>query len=128
MRATLPQLAGEKGEERRGRALHRQAAPQFLALFKAWEKAGLMDRVLAREGAFLARFMRGSQRSSSNRSSGSAFDIDAKFNAPGVEPALAGRPGPVRELVKIASGDGFHRGGRFKRRKDGMRFEIAQLK
>ena len=45
----------------------------------------------------------------------------------GTTPALVGRKGSVRELVEIANANGFYWGGHFTR-KDGMHFEVAQVK
>ena len=54
------------------------------------------------------------------------FDINAKFNALGTEPASMSQPGCVYELVAIAHQHGFYWGGHFGRR-DGMHFELARV-
>ena len=106
---------------------HKLAAAQLQALWEAWEKAGLLKQVLTFEGAFVARFIRGSTSTLSNHAFGSAFDINYRWNKLGARPALVGETGSVRELVPIAHEHGFYWGGHFNRR-DGMHFEVALLK
>jgi hypothetical protein len=124
----VPQLAGMPGAGSRGRArVHKLVAPQFLALWKAWEDGGLLPRVLSWAGAFNARFVRGSTSSLSNHAFGSAFDINVAWNPLGATPALVGEKGCVRELVRLANRHGFYWGGHFAKRPDGMHFEVAKL-
>jgi len=106
---------------------HKLAAGQLQALWQAWEKAGLLDRILTYEGAFVPRFIRGSTKTLSNHAFGSAFDINYSWNKLNTQPALLGQKGCVRELVPIAHEHGFYWGGHFGRR-DGMHFEVALLK
>lgn len=130
---TIPQLAGISipgAGVSSGRArFHRKAATQFVALWAAWETAGLKDRVLTWGGSFMPRFIRGlaGSESLSVHAFGCAFDINMAQNALGAEPARVGQPGSVRELVRIANDHGFYWGGHFSRR-DGMHFEVAQLR
>lgn len=126
----LPQLKGVKvGSATSSGSIrfHKLAIPQLRALWEEWEVAGLLDRVLTYDGAFVPRFIRGSTTTLSNHAFGSAFDINAEFNGLGVVPALKGRKGSVRELVQIANKHGFYWGGHFDNRKDGMHFEIAKI-
>jgi hypothetical protein len=124
--ATVPQLkafvSGGKIQ------FHRKGVPQLLALWEAWSGAGLLDRVLSWEGSYAARFIRGSTSKLSNHAYGAAFDINQPWNKLGVLPALVGKKGSVRELVQLANEHGFFWGGHYKKRKDGMHFEIARLK
>jgi len=106
---------------------HRFGANQFMKLWSDWEAAGLLSRVLTWDGSFVPRFQRGSTTKLSNHAFGSAFDINAEFNPMGIIPPSVGREGSVRELVEIANANGFFWGGHFKKRKDGMHFEIAKL-
>jgi hypothetical protein len=106
---------------------HRLAAAQLQGLWKEWESAKLLDRVLTYEGSYVPRFVRGSRTTLSNHAFGSAFDINFKWNGLGKRPALVGEKGCVRELVQIAHRWGFYWGGHFTRL-DGMHFEIAFLK
>lgn len=123
----IPQLIGVKGAPRSGNIrVHRHAAEQFRGLWQAWEDAGLLDRVLTWEGSYVPRLVRGGT-SLSNHAFGTAFDINAKWNGLGALPALTGKEGSVRELVSAASDLGFYWGGHFNRR-DGMHFEVAQLR
>ncbi|MFZ6012341.1 MAG: M15 family metallopeptidase [Bacteroidota bacterium] len=107
---------------------HRLAQNKLVQLWAAWERAGLLDRILSFQGGFVPRFIRGTAgrnpRPLSNHAWGTAFDINAPQNGFGAEPALLGATGCVRELVEIANQHGFFWGGHF-RRKDGMHFEIA---
>lgn len=106
---------------------HRYASDQLAALWSAWDEAKLLDRVLRFDGAFVPRFVRGSRTKLSNHAFGSAFDLNARWNALGAVPALRGRRGCVRELVEIAYAHGFYWGGHFSR-PDGMHFEIAEAR
>lgn len=111
---------------------HRLAAPSFLKLFKRWEEAGLIDRVLTCAGAFNARLKRGATSPKrvnlSNHSWGSAIDLNAGQNPLGSVPVGLGARGCVRELVGIANELGFYWGGHFSSRPDGMHFELAQIR
>ena len=129
VRVALPQLVGIKGAPADGgMRVHRLAAPQLQALFKAWEKAKLLDRILTYDGAFVPRFVRGSTTALSNHAFGSAFDLNAALNPLGAQPALVGQKGSLRELALLANEHGFYWGGHFKSRRDGMHFEVAELK
>jgi hypothetical protein len=107
---------------------HRNGADRLRSLWAAWENAGLLDRILTFEGGYAARYIRRTQHRSprplSNHAWGTAFDINAAFNGFGVQPALVGQRGCVRELVAIANQNGFFWGGHFTT-KDGMHFEIG---
>ncbi len=114
-------------------SFHRLAVDQLVALWLEWESAGLIDRILTWDGAFVPRFQRAknppppSQRSLSNHAWGSAFDINQATNGLGKTPALIGRKGCVREMVPIANQHGFYWGGHFETRLDGMHFEVAKI-
>jgi hypothetical protein len=126
---TIPQLVGVKDAPKSGVVpFHRLAAAQLEALWKAWDQAGLVDRVLTWGGSFVPRFIRGSQKTLSNHAFGSAFDINAASNPLGAQPALVGQKGSVRELASIANEHGFYWGGHFQNRRDGMHFEVAVIK
>ncbi len=126
--AIIPQLLGASAAPHDGRIwFNKNAVSQMTTLWAAWEKAGILDRVLTWGGSFVPRFVRGSTTQLSNHSFGTAFDINMAFNGLSVEPARIGQKGSVRELVSIANSNGFYWGGHFQRR-DGMHFEIAQLK
>ena len=43
-----------------GMRFHRLGAEQLVGLWEAWKSAGLLDRVQSFDGAFVARFIRGS--------------------------------------------------------------------
>ncbi len=105
---------------------HRLVQRQTLALWKAWEDAGLLPRVKSWEGMYVPRFIRGSRVTLSNHAFGSAFDVNYEGNELGRTPAAVGKKNSVRELVPIAHEHGFYWGGHFSRA-DGMHFEVAQV-
>lgn len=124
----VPQLRDVKGAPASCRVeFHRSAAEQLVALWQGWEDAGLLDRVLTWGGSFVPRFIRGSRTTLSNHAFGTAFDINVAFNPLGAIPALVGKKGSVRELVALANEHGFYWGGHFRKRPDGMHFEVARL-
>lgn len=123
----VPQLRGVDGAGAKPKAsFHHSVIPQALALFKAWDDAALLNRVLSWGGAFNPRFQSGTTVLS-NHAFGSAFDINVAWNDLGAVPALMGQKGCVRELVQIANQHGFYWGGHFHKRPDGMHFEVAKI-
>jgi hypothetical protein len=107
--------------------LHRLAAPIFTRFFADVAAAGLADAILHYGGAFAPRFVRGSRTALSNHAYGSAMDLNVPWNRLATTPALRGKPGSLRELVPIANRCGLFWGGHFKRRLDGMHFEVARV-
>lgn len=106
---------------------HRLGVEPLRALFDAWNKDGLIDKLLTFDGSFVPRCVRGSRSVLSSHAWGTAFDINARWNALGATPALIGRPGCVRELVGKANELGFWWGGHYSGRRDGMHFELVRL-
>lgn len=124
----IPQLANMVGAPRSCEiAFYHAGHEQLRALWAAWEREGLLDRVVNWAGAYVPRFIRGSRSMLSNHAFGTAFDVNTRQNALGAIPALVGECGCVRELVALANGHGFYWGGHFRSRPDGMHFEIAKL-
>jgi peptidoglycan hydrolase-like protein with peptidoglycan-binding domain len=124
---TIPQLAGKRGANLKGRAqFHKLVGPRVIELFARWEAEGLLGHVLTYAGSFAPRFVRGTRDRLSPHAFGSAFDINARWNGFGAVPAQRGADGSLRELVPIANELGFYWGGHFGRR-DGMHFELAVL-
>lgn len=121
----VPQLTKIPGNFSRMR-LNKRVVNQTLALWQAWDDAGLLPLILTYEGAFVARLIRGSTTSLSNHSYGSAFDINYHWNQLGHPAAKTGAKGSVRELVPLAHQHGFYWGGNFSRG-DGMHFEVCKL-
>ncbi len=107
---------------------HRRGAEQLRSLWLEWKDAGLLNRILTFDGAFVPRFQRGSTKELSNHAWGTAFDINWEQNQLNEEPSKPGIPGCVYDLVPAANRHGFFWGGHFMSRKDGMHFEIAQLR
>jgi D-alanyl-D-alanine carboxypeptidase len=129
VRVPIPQLRKALGSRApESMTFHRLAAKQLQGMWADWEKAKLLDRILAYDGSFVPRFVRGSRSALSNHAFGSAFDINERYNKLGKRPALVGEKGSVRELVPIANQWGFYWGGHYKNRLDGMHFEVAFLK
>ena len=125
----IPQLAGIVGAPKTGRIqVHRLAADPIVRLFEAWEDAELIDKVLTWAGSWVPRLIRGSTSVLSNHAFGTAFDINAAWNGLGARPALKAEKGSVRELVPIASEQGWYWGGHYQSRKDGMHFELVRPK
>lgn len=121
----VPQLKSITGSGKV--SVHRLVSGQLLRTFEAWEQASLMDRVLTWGGSWAPRFIRGSRTTLSNHAWGTAFDINAQWNALGARPALKGIHGSVRELVNIAHDNGFYWGGHFRSRLDGMHWEAYKI-
>jgi peptidoglycan hydrolase-like protein with peptidoglycan-binding domain len=121
----IPQLKGIPGGASTMQ-FHKLGANQLIKLWADWASAGLLNFVLTFDGSYNPRFVRGSTTTLSNHSFGSAFDIDASWNAYGTQPALVGNKGSVRQLVEIANNNGFYWGGHFSK-PDGMHFEVAKL-
>lgn len=120
----IPQLKAIAGSSKV--QFHRLGANQLIKLWADWESAGLLHFVRTWEGTYVPRFVRGSTKTLSNHSFGSAFDINAAWNGYGVQTALVGYKGSVREMVQIANANGFYWGGHFSKL-DGMHFEVAKL-
>jgi len=108
-------------------SLHKLAKEPFLQLIKTWSDMKMLDRILTWDGGFSPRFKRGSVTSLSNHAWGTAFDINAPYNALGTIPALVGKDGCVRELVQAANTLGWYWGGHFSSRQDGMHFELVRV-
>jgi hypothetical protein len=127
---TIPQLAGIPGGGDGIIKFHRLAANQLQRLWATWEAAGLLDRVLTFDGAWVPRTIRGSPDILSVHSYGTELDMNARWNGFMQVPALVGQEGSVRELVPIANQLGFwwyghsdFGGGAA----DGMAFGIARI-
>lgn len=106
---------------------HRLAAKPILTLWQEWENLGLLNRIENWAGCFVPRVIRGTQSTLSPHAFGIAFDINTRTNGLGVMPPAIGEKGSVRELVPSALKLGFFWGGHFRRRKDGMHFELSRV-
>lgn len=91
--------------------LNKLIAKQFLGLWDAWEKRGLLHHVISWDGAYVCRFIRGSRTTLSNHAFGSAFDVNAAWNMRGTTGALPGKKGYLWPLVATAVEFGFFWGG-----------------
>lgn len=107
--------------------IHSAISKQFLNLFQDWDDNGLTYLIMSWGGSWAPRFIRGSRTTLSNHAWATAFDINVKWNQLGVQPALRGEVGSVRELVEIAYNHGFYWGGWFPNRPDGMHFEAYKI-
>lgn len=106
--------------------MNKLIVPQFVALWKAWESAGLLGKVLTWDGGFVPRFVRGSTTLLSNHSWGTAFDLNSEWNGLGKQGALVDEKGSLRELVPFAYRYGFY-WGRWFSRQDAMHFEASRI-
>ncbi len=122
-RVETPQLARVGRERVR---LHQAAIEPFIALLQSWDDAGLLRCIKTWNGSYVPRFIRGSRKTLSNHAFGTAFDINVAWNRLGTVPALRGESGSVRELVGLANKHGFYWGGHYRKRRDGMHFELAR--
>jgi hypothetical protein len=107
--------------------VHRKIADQFVAMMRRIQVSGLDEKIITWNGSYVPRFVRGSTKTLSNHSFGTAFDINVGWNGLNQTPMLAGDYGSVRELVPIANRHGFYWGGHYQRRLDGMHFEAAKV-
>lgn len=128
IKVSIPQLAAIG--RRPHMWAHTKVADSLQAIWHDWEAAGLLSLVVSYNGSYNARYIRGSRRSLSNHSWGTAFDINLRANRLGAVPALVGQPGSVRMLVPIAAKHGWFWGGWYgygpgRGRYDGMHFEKA---
>ncbi len=128
VRVKIPQLIGVEGAPKTGNIrFHKNGAKQLKAMFNEFEQQGLDKLIISWAGSFYPRFIRGSRRSLSNHSWGTAFDINAPENWLGQKPARVGTKGSLLKLVPIANAYGFYWGGHYRNRLDGMHFELAVL-
>ena len=107
--------------------IHAALSAQFKDLFDAWHSEGLTYLIMTWGGTWAPRFIRGSRTTLSNHAWATAFDINVQWNQLGVQPALRGAVGSVRELVDIAYQHGFYWGGWFANTPDGMHFEAYKI-
>lgn len=122
----IPQLSKATNGTYTRMSFHKLAANQLTELWAAWERENVLHNVITYGGAFNPRFIRGSRKTLSNHSYGTAFDINMAWNRLGTHPAEYNSRGCVHDLVGIAHEFGFYWGGHFKR-KDGMHFEVAKI-
>ena len=123
----LPQLAKIKSPGGTKIRCHKLAAQPILRLWREWENMGLLSNIENWMGCQNTRFVRGYSGVLSPHTWGIAFDINTLSNGLGKMPPAVGEKGCLRELVPIANKLGFFWGGHFKKRKDGMHFELAKL-
>ena len=103
--------------------VHKKIEKNIRMLAKKWKQHGIMKYVEFWGGSFVPRFIRGSRTKLSNHAWGTAFDINIQHNRLGHRPARLQEKGTVIPLVKDAVDCGFHWGGWYKFRKDGMHLE-----
>jgi len=128
VKVNISQLVGVYGAPKTGDIyFHKIGVEQLKRLFDAWEKAGLIKKILGWAGTYNPRMIRGSKTNLSNHAFGTAFDINVPWNGLGCVPAYIEQEGSVRELVPLANKFGFYWGGHYAKRKDGMHFELAKI-
>lgn len=109
-----------------GMRFHTKAALQLQKLWEEWEQLNLLSNIVSFNGSFYPRKIRGGN-SLSKHAYGVAFDINAEYNGLGQQPTSPGRKGSVYELVPSAIKWGFHWGGWWQGRADGMHFEVSRV-
>jgi hypothetical protein len=110
--------------------VHKAVAAQFLALWAAWDAAGLRPLVLTFDGAYAPRYKRGMSgppENLSNHAWGSAFDVNASLNPLGQPGPMVGEHGCTALLEPLANEHGFASGRRFHHRPDPMHFEAYKV-
>lgn len=109
--------------------VHTRVFPAFDRVFAAIHQKGLDERILSCGGTHVPRHKGWDpKRELSSHSWGIAIDLNVAWNGYGVEPALLGRPGCLRELVEFFAAEGFAWGGHFSGKdRDGMHFELARM-
>jgi len=124
VKVNIPQLKNVKGAPKDCNIyVHKKAAEAIKAMFAEFETAGLLKYLLSWDGSFYPRMVRGSTKTLSNHTFGTAFDINARWNPLGVTPATG--TGTVEPLVEIANKHGFFWGGDYIKRADPMHFEYC---
>ncbi|MFZ4580993.1 MAG: M15 family metallopeptidase, partial [Myxococcota bacterium] len=122
IQVTIPQLSSKPI------SMHKLAAPQYVAWFRAIEKKGLSHLIVSFGGCWVTRFIRGSTSTLSGHAWGTAIDINVPWNLGGRQPALVGQKGSVRELMAFCLDFGLYWGGWFaKGGVDGMHIECHRL-
>ena len=106
---------------------YKPAAEQLLGAFAEIERKGLRKYLLFWDGSLALRLIRGSKTTPSNHCFGTAFDLNARWNSLGAEPAPMGAQGTVLPLVEVFKAWGFRWGGNYAKRPDGMHFEVGEL-
>lgn len=122
----LPALKEATNGKHSGMNFHKLGKDQLESLFNELQKKDLHKRIISFAGSYYPRFIRGSRKTLSNHSWGTAFDVNAWQNWLNKEPARKGEKGYLLDIVPIANEHGFYWGGHFTR-KDGMHFEIAKI-
>ncbi len=124
-RVVIPQIRGIDGAPASGAVyLHRLVVDQTLALWAAWEAAGLLPLVRTWAGSWNPRLVRGGS-TLSRHAYAVGWDVNAAWNPMGRAPAPRGAPGSVVDLVPLAVAHGYTWGGTWSR-PDGMHFEAVK--
>jgi len=122
----IPQLRGIVGAPPSCRiTFHRAGASAIVALWQAWEDAGILGDVLQFSGAWNPRMVRGSATVLSNHAYATALDINAGFNPMGHDGAAMGAPGDMRRLTAVAVALGWE-SGRYFARRDPMHLQLGR--
>lgn len=130
----VPQL--ERFGIRRPITVHYRAGAPLVALWAAWEAAGLLDLIPTFDGLWVPRFKRqtGTETeraakaaklgpaSLSNHAWGTAFDIGARAYPQGRRVKATD---PFAQLFPVAEAHGWYPGARFSPTPDPMHFELA---
>lgn len=121
----VPQLAKLPPYHTARVTCHAGIADQLQRAFALLQQLGLLGHVLTYDGCYNDR-QKVSGGSASTHAWGAAIDLNAQWNAYGMQPAAKGSKGSLWEVVGVFEACGFAWGG-FWRTPDGMHFEVARL-
>ena len=128
VKVNVPQLRGVDDGTSGGSngviRFHRRGAVQLQKAFEEIEAAGLKSKLLSFAGSYYPRMIRGSTRTPSEHSFGTALDLNAGWNGLGLTPARVGEKGDLHAIAAIFKKWGFEWGGDWEKRPDGMHFQI----
>lgn len=131
----IPQLPG------RSIRMHTLVRWQFVALWQAWQDAGLLPLILSFDGMWSPRYVRQTgtieertekcktldETHLSRHCFGSAFDVNAAENPLGHDLLPDGVRGTTAPLIPLAHAHGFMNGSQFVHRKDSMHFQVFRV-
>jgi hypothetical protein len=106
--------------------VNKHVAEQFIGVFDEIEKEGLVKHITSFNGAWVARFIRGSTKNISTHANGLALDLNAKENPLNKIGADIGMKGSLHELTPIFNKWGFLWGATFNR-KDYMHYQLEYI-
>lgn len=132
----IPELGKKFGNSVRYQTIHEKVGHQFQGFFRDIANAGFLDDILTFNGLNNVRFRVGTPMNRrcpgcvsylSNHTWATAIDLNTQWNGFKQTPAKPNELGCLYRIVPIAKHWGFNWGGNWKKTKDGMHFEIAEI-